>query len=199
MFSAIRRHLSYANVVATLALVFAMSGGALAAKHYLINSTKQINPRVLKALRGNKGATGPAGLPGKEGLAGKGLEGPAGKGGATGKEGPTGKEGAPGATKVVTRYGATNALPDGAEGVSYAACLQGESVTGGGFDFPAGRPASTSYFLEADRPSITLLMGHSTFYPAPGNGSAATGWVAGIENGTGSTFSFRAFAQCASP
>jgi hypothetical protein len=28
-----RRHLNYANVVATLALVFAMSGGALAASH----------------------------------------------------------------------------------------------------------------------------------------------------------------------
>lgn len=44
-----RRHLSYANVVATLALVFAMSGGALAAKHYLVNSTKQFNPKVLKS------------------------------------------------------------------------------------------------------------------------------------------------------
>jgi hypothetical protein len=46
-----RRHLSYANVVATLALVFAMSGGALAAKHYLLNSVSQVNPRVLRSLR----------------------------------------------------------------------------------------------------------------------------------------------------
>jgi len=72
-----RRHLNYANVVATLALVFAMSGGALAAKHYLINSTKQINPKVLKKLKGNAGktgATGATGAPGKEGPAGK--EGP---------------------------------------------------------------------------------------------------------------------------
>ena len=53
-----RKHLTYANVAATLALVFAMSGGALAAKHYLINSTKQINPKVLKKLRGAKGTTG---------------------------------------------------------------------------------------------------------------------------------------------
>jgi hypothetical protein len=45
-----RRRLNYANVTATLALFFAMSGGALAAKRYLINSTKQINPKVLKAL-----------------------------------------------------------------------------------------------------------------------------------------------------
>ena len=69
----IRRHLSYANAAATLALAFAMSGGALAASHYLINSTKQINPRVLKSLKGRTGATGAAGtagVPGKEGSKG---------------------------------------------------------------------------------------------------------------------------------
>jgi hypothetical protein len=45
-----RRHLTYANVTATLALVLAMSGGAFAAKHYLVNSTKQIDPKVLDSL-----------------------------------------------------------------------------------------------------------------------------------------------------
>lgn len=45
-----RRHLNYANVVATLALVFAMSGGALAAQHYLLSSPKQISPKVLRSL-----------------------------------------------------------------------------------------------------------------------------------------------------
>lgn len=65
-----RRHLNYANVVATLALVFAMSGGALAAKHYLINSTKQINPKVLKKLKGNTGKTGKTGTTGPQGPAG---------------------------------------------------------------------------------------------------------------------------------
>ena len=77
-----RRHLTYANVAATLALVFAMSGGALAAKHYLINSTKQINPKVLKKLKGNTGKTGPTGKTGVTGAAGaagaKGETGPAG-------------------------------------------------------------------------------------------------------------------------
>src|SRR3982074_922171 len=53
-----RSHLSYANVTATLALVFSMSGGALAANHYLINSSRQINPRVLKKLRGETGPQG---------------------------------------------------------------------------------------------------------------------------------------------
>ena len=40
MFSPIRKRLTYANVVATLALVFAMSGGALAASKYLITSSQ---------------------------------------------------------------------------------------------------------------------------------------------------------------
>jgi hypothetical protein len=45
-----RRHITYANVTATLALVFAMSGGALAAKHYLVTKTNQISPKVLQSL-----------------------------------------------------------------------------------------------------------------------------------------------------
>jgi hypothetical protein len=81
------RRLTYANVAATLALVFAMSGGALAASHYLINSTKQINPKVLKKLRGARGAAGAAGQRGATGALG-----------ATGKEGTPGKEGPPGAS-----------------------------------------------------------------------------------------------------
>jgi hypothetical protein len=80
-----RRHISYANVAATLALVFAMSGGAMAAKHYLISSTKQISPKVLKKLKGNAGARGVTGATGATGAQGK--EGAAGKEGAVGKEG----------------------------------------------------------------------------------------------------------------
>jgi len=83
-----RRRLSYANITATLALVFAMSGGALAANHYLINSTKQISPKVRKALTGKTGSTGPTG---PTGLAG--APGAAGKEGAPGKEGAKGEKG----------------------------------------------------------------------------------------------------------
>ena len=64
MFGGIRKRVSYTNVVLTLILVFAMSGGAYAAGRYLITSTKQISPKVLKALAGKSGATGPAGAAG---------------------------------------------------------------------------------------------------------------------------------------
>jgi hypothetical protein len=88
MFSAVQRRLTYANVVATLALVFAMSGGALAAKHYLVNSTKQINPKVLRKLKGSRGQNGR-----------NGVNGPAGPAGAAGREGPAGPQG-PGAREL---------------------------------------------------------------------------------------------------
>ena len=47
MIKAIRNRLSYANVAMTLALVFAMTGGAYAAQRYVVTSTKQIKPSVL--------------------------------------------------------------------------------------------------------------------------------------------------------
>ena len=89
-----RRRLSYANITATLALVFAMSGGALAASHYLINSTKQINPKVLKKLKGNAGKAGANGANGANGATGAtGAQGPGGKEGKEGTPGKEGKEG----------------------------------------------------------------------------------------------------------
>jgi hypothetical protein len=99
MFSAMRRrlHFSPATVVAGLALVFAMSGGAYAAKKYLITSTKQISPSVLKALQGKAGVAGAVGAPGAAGAQGPaGPAGPAGPKGETGSSGKEGKQGEPG-------------------------------------------------------------------------------------------------------
>ncbi len=59
----LRKHVSFANVVALTALVFSMGGTAIAANHYLITKTSQIKPSVLKALK-VPGKTGAAGAPG---------------------------------------------------------------------------------------------------------------------------------------
>src|ERR1700679_3432209 len=88
MFSRIRRRLTWANVAMTLALVFAMSGGAYAAGKYIITSTKQISPKVLASLKGAKGKPGPAGPQGPAG-----AQGAQGAGGA---QGPVGAQGSPG-------------------------------------------------------------------------------------------------------
>jgi hypothetical protein len=92
MFSAIRKRITYANVAMTLALVFAMSGGAYAAGKYLITSTKQISPKVLKSLVGKTGPAGANGTNGAPGPAGeKGAQGPAGNNGSNGGEGKAGE------------------------------------------------------------------------------------------------------------
>jgi hypothetical protein len=98
-----RRHVSYANVAATLALVFAMSGGAIAATGGFSSGGKLqgcVNEegglKLLKAgkhcrrgqktvawsITGPKGAKGDPGAPGAKGAAGanggQGAQGPAG-------------------------------------------------------------------------------------------------------------------------
>ncbi len=83
MLSMIRKRLTFANVAMTLALVFAMTGGAYAAKKYLITNTKQISPRCSSSSRAPRGR--PAAVAGLQGAAGKdGLAGAPGKDGLAG-------------------------------------------------------------------------------------------------------------------
>jgi len=147
--------LTYANLVATLALVFAMSGGALAASKYLITSTKQISPKVLKALAGKPSKAGPAGP--------AGLQGPAGPAGANGKDGVSGvngangKDGANGAS-VTSASVPTNSLTCEkrggseftAEGKKTTACngKQGEPWTAGG-TLPEGSSEHGQWIISA--------------------------------------------------
>jgi hypothetical protein len=114
-----RRHLTYANVTATLALLFAMSGGALAASHYLINSTRQINPKVLRHLKGNRGPRGPAGI---RGIA---IQGPGGANGIKGTRGEPGKIGPEGLSPL------SSPLPSGrSESGAYGIATPNSATSG---------------------------------------------------------------------
>ena len=108
-----RRRLSYANVASTLALVIALGGGtAWAAHHYLITSTKQIKPSVLRALHGAKGRHG--------------INGTNGANGRNGATGPTGAAGIgvlagsiPSGTTVTGAWGGRYIAPQLAHNNSY--------------------------------------------------------------------------------
>jgi len=66
----LRRNLNATTVIAVLALAFAMTGGAWAASKYVITSTSQIKPSVLKKLKGKAGPQGSPGANGQPGAAG---------------------------------------------------------------------------------------------------------------------------------
>src|ERR1700727_1874815 len=123
MLQVIRRHLNPATLVAVIALVFAMTGGAYAAKRYLITSTGQISPSVLKKLKGANGTPGAKGTPGAQGPGGAtGAAGPQGGAGSAGSTGEKGGAGEKGITGEKGEKGATgspwtpnNVLPKGAQ------------------------------------------------------------------------------------
>lgn len=135
MFSAIRKRVTPSAVIATIALVFAMSGGAYAASKYVITSTKQISPKVLKSLQGKAGKAGANGAAGATGAAG--AQGPAGPAGAKGENGAPGAAGAGGEV--------------GAKGVTGTSVTTKEVKVGesacnkeGGAEFKAGSAATTA-------------------------------------------------------
>jgi len=86
MMKVIRRNLTPPTALAVIALVFAMCGGALAAK----SST------TAEASKSNRGPKGPRGKQGPPGVAGP--QGPKGDTGASGERGPAGEQGLKGNT-----------------------------------------------------------------------------------------------------
>ena len=101
------RRPSPAMIVACLALFVVSTGTSIAANHYLITSTKQIKPSVLKQLKGAKGPSGTTGTQGATGATGAvGAIGATGAAGATGAQGPIGATGATGAAGATGATGA---------------------------------------------------------------------------------------------
>jgi hypothetical protein len=90
MFSSACRRLGAPGVIAIIALVLAMVGGAWAANGgVIITKLSQISPKVKSQLKGQTGPVGPVGPAGPAGA--QGSKGDAGKEGNQGKEGKQGK------------------------------------------------------------------------------------------------------------
>ena len=149
------RRPSPATAIALLALFFALGGTAIAAKQYLLTSTSQIKPSVLKQLHGKAGQTGPAG-----------AAGPAGPQGPGGPQGPAGPSSLSALTTVT---GPTEEVPTGKVGGAEAICPAGSrAVSGGGFGSIAGIAASemetshTSWFIVISNSTGITLKIHAT-------------------------------------
>jgi Collagen triple helix repeat (20 copies) len=128
------------TVIAVVALFFALAGSAIAAHHYLITSTKQIKPSVLKALKGNRGlagSVGPAGL--------KGETGAKGEIGAKGETGPPGPTTLSKLTEVRSAFAKTTEFEPGEfAAFAVAECPLGSHAVSGG-SFIEGEEVFESY------------------------------------------------------
>jgi hypothetical protein len=116
MFRKLVAHVNAATILATVALFLALSGGAYAASHYLITSTRQLSPKVIKALKGQAGKAGERGPSGPAGPTGPaGAAGAAGTGtpGATGNTGPEGKAGTSVTNTELKKGNSASPCPEG--------------------------------------------------------------------------------------
>jgi len=199
----LRPRLTYANVIATLALFLALGGAtAYAAQTLAKNSvgSKQLKRNAVTGAKVKDGSLAATDF--------KAGQLPAGERGPVGERGPRGDTGAPGATNVVVRYGERVGVKDAGEvGQSLAACEPGEALTGGGFDLQ-GEPAPieeeteyvSPYTLIVDRPGGEGTEVEEEYvYPDPDNGAPANSWTVVLRNELDPTIFFRAYAMCARP
>jgi hypothetical protein len=173
------RRLTYANVVATLALFVALGGSAYAATQLKKNSvgTRQLkNGAVTEAklaaaaqaaLRGAQGPRGEAGPKGVAGAPGSsGAPGAPGERGAPGVEGPPGHEGSSALGKVFLQeraYAGDN-VPAESVALMKVNCPTGSQAIGGGGEVQGG---FTPFLSE----------------PVPtGQGTVPTGWEISFYN-----------------
>lgn len=187
MLRAIRKRMTWANVVLTLVLVFAMTGGAYAAKKYLITSTKQISPKVLNQLKGKPGPKGETGMAGPQGVAGvNGKDGTNGLPGAPGKdgeEGEAGKAGVNGKSVIVGAASGAECKEGGAtveiesEAATKEAICTGSPWTAGG-TLPSGKTETGAWNVAiAGANHKGLLSGGLTSisFPIPLESASAVG------------------------
>jgi Collagen triple helix repeat (20 copies) len=154
MSSWVRKYFTFANIAMTLALVFAMSGGAYAAHRFIITSVKQISPKVLKALQGKPGPAGASGPAGPQGPAGA-----KGENGVNGKDGTSGAPGESVTAKEVSTKVKTCAEQGGSEfKVGSTTTLACNGRTGFTETLPSGKTEQGDWSL-SEHVSATGLAG----------------------------------------
>src|SRR4051812_15959059 len=143
MVTKILKQLSYANVMATLAVFMVLGGGAYAATKLPKNSVTTVQvkngsllekdfkrgqlPAGLQGAKGDNGELGPQGI--------QGLPGTNGSNGTNGKDGIDGHKGADAATHVRYDLASSGGLASGSGGATAHCNQPGEKMIGGGGGF----------------------------------------------------------------
>lgn len=178
--------LSYANVTATLALVFALGGSAYAATQLPENSVGRAQIRK-NAITSAKVENGSLKLADFDRVALRKLRGPAGP------QGPAGPTGASGVSDLVVRRADSGPLPAGVFTSVLARCSPGERAVGGGagFDGNAGHEVvEQSYPAKQVGPNFLRAE----------DGEVADAWVTYIKNGNTVAFAHTyGYVVCARP
>jgi hypothetical protein len=193
MLSSLRSRLTYANVVATIALFIALGGSSYAALQLPKGSVgkKQLRKNAVTSPKVKPGSLLLSDIKESERSALRGAQGPqgvpgvAGAQGPQGIQGPAGEPGAPGATNLTVRR------VDGPPGLTAnefhsltPQCEPGERATGGG-------PIVFGY------PGDQVKIGWSV--PST-EGETPTGWWIGVQTGVANPgASVSAYVVCASP
>jgi len=183
----IRKRLTFANVVACLALFIALGSGAYAATQLPKNS---VGPKQIK-----KNAVNSAKVKDRSLKAVDFAEGqlPAGPQGLQGRQGEKGATGAAGATSVVARRAVQDTVNTGTQATESVECEAGEHLVGGGAAFVN---ATNQYEFPATiHGSVPTGAGGKPVL----DGAEASGWRASATNQTGSTRDFVVIALCAKP
>lgn len=182
MLESLRQRLTFANVIACLALFVALGSGAYAATQLPKNSvgSKQIKKNAVNGAKVKDRSLQAVDF--KEGQL------------PAGPQGPKGDPGAPGGTNVIARRVVEPGIGTGTQATTTADCDAGEHLVGGGaafvvsgtnaYDFPATLHGSVP--TGADGKPVL-------------NAAEATGWRASATNQTGSTRDFVVVALCAKP
>jgi hypothetical protein len=184
MLSRLSARLSYANVVATVALFVALGGGAYAAVALPRNSVKakQIAKNAVRASEIKSGAVRSSEVRNGSLLAGDFATGQLPKG-DKGDKGEPGAAGPAGATNVRVRR-ADASVAAGATRLLPAACQAGERATGGGGS-------------NGGEAGVNIIQ--SSPYPEVSAGTTPTGWQVTYHNTTGADSDIWAYAVCAAP
>jgi hypothetical protein len=179
----LRCRLTYANVIATLALFLALGGAtAFAASQLGKNSVggKQLKKNSVTAAKIKNGAVTQAKIATSAQNALKGGTGPAGLKGATGPAGPQGPTGPSGIAGVNAVDGPSKSMLAGTVNDIFASCPNGEHLIGGGYRDENQTAASIDVLINSPDPN-----------------SPTTTWFVRIHNTSAETIPATAVAICA--